>query len=60
MTGTGGNTIRGVCVNDFSAGIQIESNGNHLEACFIGTDPTGTIAVPNGTGVVLTRASPAT
>ena len=54
MTGTGGNTIRGVCVNDFSAGIQIESNGNHLEACFIGTDPTGTIAVPNGTGVVLT------
>ncbi len=54
MTGTGGNTIRGVCVNDFSAGIQIESNGNHLEACFIGTDPTGTIAVPNGTGVILT------
>jgi hypothetical protein len=54
MTGTGGNTIRGVCVNDFSAGIQIESNDNHLEACFIGTDPTGTIAVLNGTGVVLT------
>ncbi len=54
MTGTGGNTIRGVCVNDFSSGIQIESNDNHLEACFIGTDPTGTIAVPNGTGVVLT------
>ncbi len=54
MTGTGGNTIRGVCVNDFSAGIQIESNDNHLEACFIGTDPTGTLAVPNGTGVVMT------
>jgi hypothetical protein len=54
MTGTGGNTIRGVCVNDFSAGIQIESNDNHIEACFLGTDPTGTLAVPNGTGVVLT------
>jgi parallel beta-helix repeat protein len=54
MTGTGGNTIRGVCVNDFSAGVQIESDGNHLEGCFIGTDPTGTIAVPNGTGVVMT------
>jgi parallel beta-helix repeat protein len=54
MTGTGGNTIRGVCVNDFSAGIGIESNDNHLESCFIGTDPTGTIAVPNGTGVSLT------
>jgi parallel beta-helix repeat protein len=54
MTGTGGNTIRGVCVNDFTSGVQIESNDNHLEACFIGTDPTGTIAVPNGVGVVLT------
>ena len=54
MTGTGSNTIRGVCVVDFNAGIQIESNDNHLEGCFIGTDPTGTIAVPNGTGVVLT------
>ena len=54
MTGTGGNTIRGVCVNDFSSGIQIESNDNFVEACFIGTDPTGTIAVPNGTGIVLT------
>jgi len=54
MTGTGGNTIRGVCINDFSAGIQIESNDNHVEGCFIGTDPTGTIAVPNGTGVVMT------
>ena len=54
MTGTGGNTIRGVCVNDFSSGIQIESNDNVVEACFLGTDPTGTIAVPNGMGVVLT------
>ncbi len=54
MTGTGGNTIRGVCVNDFSSGIQIESNDNVLEACFLGTDPTGAIAVPNGVGVVLT------
>ena len=54
MTGTGGNTIRGVCVNDFSAGIQIESDDNHVEGCFIGTNVLGTIAVPNGVGVVLT------
>jgi parallel beta-helix repeat protein len=53
MTGAGGNTIRAVCVHDFNAGIQIESNDNHLEGCFIGTDPTGTVAHPNGTGVVL-------
>jgi len=54
MTGTGGNTIRGVCVNDFSAGIQIESDDNHVEGCFLGTNVTGTIAVPNGVGIVLT------
>jgi parallel beta-helix repeat protein len=54
MTGTGGNTIRGVCVNDFSAGIQIESDDNHVEGCFLGTNVTGTAAVPNGTGIVLT------
>jgi len=55
MTGAGGNTIRGVCVHDFSAGIQIESNDNHVEACFIGTDAAGTAPGPgNGTGIVLT------
>jgi parallel beta-helix repeat protein len=54
MTGTGSNTIRGVCLHDFTAGVGIESNDNVLEACFIGTDPTGTIAHGNGTGVSLT------
>jgi hypothetical protein len=57
MTGTGANTIRGVCVRDFSAGIQIESNDNHVEGCFVGTDVTGKIAVPNGTGIVLTAGT---
>ncbi len=54
MTGTGGNTIRGMCVRDFNGGIGIESNDNHLEGCFIGTDVTGTIAIGNGVGVSLT------
>jgi parallel beta-helix repeat protein len=54
MTGAGGNTIRGVCIHDFNGGIQIESDNNVVESCFIGTDVTGTIAVPNGTGVALT------
>ncbi len=57
MTGTGSNTIRGVCVQDFSTGVQIESNDNHLESCFIGTDLTGTIAIGNGTGVVITAGA---
>ena len=57
MTGTGGNTIRGVCVHDFTAGVQIESNDNVLEASFIGTDPTGTAGPGNGTGVVITAAT---
>ena len=54
MTGTGSNTIRGVCIHDFNAGVGIESNDNHLEGCFIGTDPTGTIEMGNGVGVTLT------
>jgi hypothetical protein len=53
MSGTGGNTIRGVCVHDFNAGIQIESNDNHVEACFVGTDPTGLLAPGNGVGIVI-------
>jgi IPT/TIG domain-containing protein/S-layer family protein len=52
LTG-GSSTIRGFCVRGFSAGIQLESSGNHVESCFIGTDATGTIAAPNGTGVVV-------
>jgi len=57
MSGTGSNTIRGVCLHDFNAGVQIESDNNHLEGCFIGTDPTGTLGPGNGTGVVITAAT---
>jgi parallel beta-helix repeat protein len=58
MTGTGSNTIRGLCIHDFNAGVQIESNDNHLEGCFIGTDVTGTSAGPgNGTGIVITAGT---
>jgi parallel beta-helix repeat protein len=57
MTGTGANTIRGVCIHDFTAGVQIESNDNLLERCFIGTDPTGTAGPGNGTGVVITSGA---
>ncbi|MGE5414808.1 MAG: hypothetical protein ACM3NW_11565, partial [Syntrophomonadaceae bacterium] len=57
MTGGGSNTIRGLCVHDFTVGIQIESNDNHVESCFIGTDPTGTLGPGNGTGVVITAGT---
>jgi len=57
MSGTGGNTIRGVCLHDFNAAVQIESNDNFLEACFIGTDPTGLLSPGNGTGVVITAGA---
>jgi parallel beta-helix repeat protein len=58
MTGTGSNTIRGVCIHDFSAGVQIESNDNTLEGCFIGTDAAGAAPGPgNGTGIVITAGA---
>jgi hypothetical protein len=50
-------TIRGLVINRFSDqsiipdrgnGVFVASTGTVVEGCFIGTDPTGTIALPNG------------
>ncbi|HYW72999.1 MAG TPA: Calx-beta domain-containing protein [Pyrinomonadaceae bacterium] len=63
FTITGGSTtIRGLVINRFQAyGIQIGVNGpgnNHIEGCFIGTDPTGTISLPNlASGIYLNRSN---
>ena len=48
----GGCTVRGLVINNFSgAGVLIETgNGNILAGNYIGTDETGTGAVPNGRG----------
>lgn len=45
----GSSTIRGLVVGSFSGfGINIEGpGGNHVEACYIGVDATGTSAIPN-------------
>ena len=45
-----GNTIvRGLVVNRFrTAGLHLVSGGNTIEGCYIGTDVTGTQALPNG------------
>ena len=56
----GGNSIiRGLALNRFpQAGIFVGSAGNTIEGNFIGTDPTGTLARPNGgDGIVIRGAN---
>ncbi|HEX3601007.1 MAG TPA: hypothetical protein VHU84_12735, partial [Lacipirellulaceae bacterium] len=43
-------TLRGLVINGFDFdGIVVETDADTIEGNFIGTDPTGTIARPNGT-----------
>jgi CSLREA domain-containing protein len=53
-----GTTVRGLVINRFSsAAILIErGGGNVIEGNFIGTDPTGTVALPNGIGISVQRS----
>ena len=55
----GGNSIiRGLALNRFrQAGIFVGSAGNTIEGNFIGTDPTGTLARPNGGGGIDIRGA---
>jgi len=58
----GSTTIRGLVINRFQAyGIQIGVNSpgsNHIEGCFIGTDPTGTMSLPNlSAGIYLNKSN---
>jgi len=50
-----GSTIRSLVINGFSTGaitIGLAAAGSHVEGCYIGTDVTGKIAIPNtGPGV---------
>lgn len=50
---TGGNTtVERMVLNGFRRAISMSQNGNNLiKGCYIGTDPTGTFAVPNDTGI---------
>ncbi|MDQ2783778.1 MAG: hypothetical protein M3Y58_02110 [Chloroflexota bacterium] len=60
LTG-GGITIKGFAINGWynapGAGINILSNGNVVQANYIGTDPTGGASVANGTGIYIATAS---
>jgi hypothetical protein len=55
----GGSTIRGLAINQFAKdGIRLFSGGNDSVAGnFLGTDPTGTVALPNGDAGVLVDGS---
>jgi hypothetical protein len=51
----GSNTIRSLAINGFTTAILLATNGgNVIQGNFIGTDATGTIAVPNlGDGIIV-------
>ncbi len=51
-----GNTVRGLAINRFGfAGIHVAlgSTGNTITSNYVGTDPTGSFGIPNGTGIAL-------
>ena len=49
----GHSTVQGLVINGFSgSGVVLQSDGNTLKGNFIGTDATGTSAVPNDFGVL--------
>ncbi len=58
FTLTAGNTtIKGFVLdgwyNPAGVGINIVSSGNTIQGNYIGTDPSGTVSVANGTGIIL-------
>jgi Bacterial Ig-like domain (group 3) len=54
-----GSQVRGLDIENFyEAGVVITAGGNvQVAGCFIGTDPTGEVAAPNGAGVILENSS---
>ena len=59
--GSGGSTIRGLAIRDFSqakqAAIRIQSSGNTIVGDYIGTDATGTGASGNDFGIVVENSN---
>ena len=45
--------LRGLIINRFQYGIWVSSSNVTVERCFVGTDPTGQTAKPNGTNGIL-------
>jgi len=46
-------TLRGMIVNGFQYGIWVDDTDVVVEECYLGTDPTGTVAKPNGQDGIL-------
>jgi parallel beta-helix repeat protein len=59
FTGSNGSTIQGLDIVDFGfAGIHLESSGDTVLGCDLGTDPTGTFAGPgDGEGLFIDQSS---
>lgn len=55
LAGGAGTTVRGLNIRGFTAaGISSEFSSNiTVQSCYIGTDLTGTVAVPNNLGILL-------
>ena len=49
-------TLRGLVVNGFLYAIFIVGSDDIVEECYLGTDPTGTVAKPNGLNGILIAA----
>ncbi len=61
LTLTGGNsTIKGLAIGDWDRnGIRFDTNGNNVvEACYVGIDPNGTTARPNGSLGIFVNGAP--
>ncbi len=54
VDGSSGSIIRGLVINRFGDGIEmLSSSSNEIIGNYIGTDYTGTVALPNGDGVTI-------
>ncbi len=58
-TGSDGSVVSALAINAFSAGagVLVETTDNTIEASYIGTDATGTLAVANLNGIELDTGS---
>jgi hypothetical protein len=54
----GGSTVRALVINGFSTQLSLANNGGDLvQGCYIGTDPTGTIAMSTGEGIYIQNSN---
>jgi hypothetical protein len=54
----GSSTVRGLVINRFVDGVWFDSSTNRVAGCFIGTDPSGRIALGNTDGFYFNQSSP--